>query len=260
MGSVFPGMDPYIEGQVWEDFHLQLVGETSRFLMPQVRPEYVVRTERRVYVEHDTEHLPEHIQPDVTIVGDSGESWRGPSTSSHESAAAGVPAVLSVPMPEEVREPFITIRVRESGEVVTVIELLSPGNKRPGADGRREYLAKREAVLGSFTHLIELDLLRAGKRLPTIEPLPRGDYYAFVCRRGRRPRAEVYAWSLRQPMPPIPVPLAGNDPDAKLDLQAVFTTVYDAAGYDYSLNYSGEPLPPLSEADAGWARSLLPSK
>jgi len=260
MGSVFPGMDPYIEGQAWEDFHLRFVGELSSFLVPQVRPGYVVRAERRVYVEHYTEHLPEHIRPDVTIIGDSEQPWQSDRTSTERTETAGSPVLLSVPMPEEIREPYLTIRLRETGEVVTVIEVLSPGNKRPGADGRREYLGKREAVLGSYTHLVELDLLRAGERLPTIEPLPPGDFFAFVCRRGRRPRAEVYAWSLRQPMPIVPVPLAGDDPDAKLDLQAVFTSVYDRSGYDYSLDYGRSPVPPLGDDDAAWAGSLLSAK
>jgi hypothetical protein len=116
-------------------------------------------------------------------------------------------------------------------------------------------MRKRETVLLSTAHLVELDLLRRGVRLPTQEALPPGDYYAFVCRQRRRPQAEVYAWSLRQPLPSIPVPLAGNDPDAVIDLQAVFTTVYERAGYDYSLDYQRAVEPPLSEVDAAWDRS-----
>jgi len=224
MGSVFPGMDPYIEGQEWEDFHHHFAEEIHHALLPQLRPKYLVRVEKRVYIEHDTEAPPRAIRP------------------------------------EEAREAYLTIRRRETAEVVTVIEVLSPGNKRPAADGRKEYLAKREAVLRSYTHLIELDLLRAGERLPTVEPLPPADYYAFVLRRARRPVAEVYPWVLRQPMPAVPVPLCGSDPDAVLDLQAVFTSVYDRSDYDYSLDYAGEPVPPLSEADAAWARSLLPGE
>jgi len=135
--------------------------------------------------------------------------------------------------------------------------VLSPDNKRAGSDGHREYLSKREAVLQSTAHLIELDLLRGGRRLPTIEPLPPADYYAFVCRAQHRPRAEVYAWTLRHRLPTIPVPLAADDPDVMLDLQAVFDTVYERAGYDYSLDYHRPVEPPLSDADAAWVRELL---
>ena len=142
-------------------------------------------------------------------------------------------------------------------EVVTVIEVLSPGNKRPGSDGRREYLTKRETVLLSATHLLELDLLRGGERLPTIEALPRADFYAFVCRARQRPLAEVYPWTLRQPLPSLPVPLAQGDPEISLDLQAVFTTVYDRAGYDYALDYTQPVEPPLSEEEQAWCSEVL---
>ena len=112
-------------------------------------------------------------------------------------------------------------------------------------------------MLLSATHLVELDLLCGDERLPTLEALPPGDYYAFVCQGQRRFQAEVYAWPLRRPLPPVPVPLAGADPDVVLDLQAMFTTVYDRAGYDYSLNYRPTLMLPLSDADQVWAQQLL---
>jgi hypothetical protein len=173
------------------------------------------------------------------------------------TAVANTPVVRTVPMPQREQEIFITLRDRESDKLVTVIELLSPANKRAGSDGRREYLAKREAVLLSPAHLVELDLLRGGERLPTNEPLPRADYYAFVCRRLGRPRVAVYAWTLRHPLPTIPIPLAGDDPDVSLDLQAVFTTAFDRAGYDYALRRGMPIQPPLPEVDAAWADVLL---
>jgi hypothetical protein len=260
MGSVFPGMDPYIEGQEWSDFHHHFIEDMHASLVAQLRPRYVVRVERRVYVEHHPEETPEHFRPDVTVLAEQAAASRSTRAEQGAAGVAVAPVVLHVPMPERVREAFLTIRPRGAEEVVAIIELLSPANKRRGADGRREYLEKREAVLESDTHLIELDLLRGGERLPTVEPLPPGDYYALVCRGKRRPRAEVYAWSLRRPLPPVPVPLAHKDPDASLDLGALFTSAYDRAGYDYSLDYRRRPDPPLSEADAAWARPLLPGE
>src|SRR5207244_2356124 len=98
-------------------------------------------------------------------------------------------------------------------------------------------LEKRDELLQSSSHLVELDLLRGGERLPTVEPLPAGDHYAFVSRAPARPKVAVYAWPLRHPLPAIPIPLAGGDPDAFLDLQAAFTSAYDRALYSYSLDY-----------------------
>jgi hypothetical protein len=220
MPSPFPGMDPFLEDQAWKDFHHEVISVIRESLTQRVVPRYVVRVDERVYVEHQPEERPGVIEPDV-------------------------------------REAFLTVRLRETMDVATVIEVLSPTNKRAGSDGRKEYLKKREEVLLSSAHLVELDLLRGGARLPTNEPLPPGDYYALICRRRRRPRAEVYAWPLRHPLPTIPVPLTGEDPDVALDLQEVFTTVYDRAAYQYSIDYAAVVEPPLPEADAAWARELL---
>ncbi len=255
MPSPFPGMDPFIESQVWEDFHRHFIEDIFTALVPRVRPRYVVRVEERVYVEY-APNRREVIRPDVSVVeGQPAE----PLTAAKASTVAAAPFVLTLPKPQEEREPFITIRSRESAEVVTIIEVLSPTNKNPKSDGHSEYLHKRGVILQSSTHLVELDLLRGGERLPTVEPLPPADYYAFVSRADRRPEVEAYPWTLRQPLPAIPVPLAWGDPDVVLDLQEIFNTVYDRAGYDYSLDYTRSIEPPLSDADAGWVQKILAS-
>jgi hypothetical protein len=251
-------MDPYIEGGAWEDFHQGFVAELAAALVPRVRPRYVVRKERRIYVEHPWVDDERPIRGDVAILSDN-QTGLGPERP-RASAPAVSPVIVSLPAPLERREAFLTIRDASSLEVVTIIELLSPGNKRPGGEGRREYLRKREEVLSSETHLVELDLLRGGQRLPTVNPLPPGDAFVFVCRAERPYQAEVYACGLRQPLPHIPVPLAGSDADVEVDLQAVFTATYDRAGYDYSLDYSRQVQPPFNEAEADWADRLLREK
>ena len=251
MPSPFPGMDPFLEGQVWEEFHQLLIGQVHGLLVPQVRPGYVVRVEQRIYLEHPSEETRQII-PDVSLT-------RQPPSGFGSGAAVVDAAPFSIPlsMPEERRESFLEIRIRESGELVTVIELLSPSNKRPGSEGAREYLAKRELLLRSGVHLVELDLLRGGRRMPTARPLPPGDYYAVVSRVERRPMADVWPFTLRDPLPALPVPLAVGDGDARLDLAAAFKAVYDRAGYDYSLDCTRGATPPLSSADAAWAEGLL---
>ena len=68
-------------------------------------------------------------------------------------------------------------------------------------------LAKRNALLHQDVHLVELDLLRGGQRLPLRDPLPPGDYCTLVSRGDRRPGCAVCAWPLAHPLPTIPVPL-----------------------------------------------------
>ena len=98
-------------------------------------------------------------------------------------------------------------------------------------------------------------VLHGGERRPTVEPHPAGDDFAFVSRVERRPQAEVYSWTLAHPLPPIPIPLTDGDPDVTLDLQTVFTTTYDRAGYDYdyALHYERPVDPPLEANQLHWA-------
>jgi hypothetical protein len=247
-------MDPFLEGQVWEEFHHLLVPALHEALVPLVRPRYVVRMQERVYLERPPEEASRTIQPDVTLTLE-----HPPREQRHPGGGAAVAAPVTVPllMPQRRREPFLEIRARDGGEVVTVIELLSPTNKRRGSQGREEYLAKHEAVLLSRAHLLELDLLRGGQRLPRARPLPPGDFYVVLSRTERRPDADVWPLGLRAPLPSIPVPLSGSDPGVSLDLQRIFERVYDRAGYDYSLDYGRDPVPALTEADSAWARELL---
>jgi hypothetical protein len=250
-------MDPFIEGDEWESFHSRFIAGISDALVLRLRPNYLVRTERRVYVEHSYEE-PRTTRPDLAIVRARQDRGRRSNTAS--TTAVLEPVECTLPGPVEVREKYLVIRRVKSSEVVTVIEVLSPGNKREGGRGREEYLAKRDEILQSKTNLIEIDLLRGGARLPTIEPLPPADYYAFVCRAKRRLRADVYGWSLQRSLPTIPVPLAPGDPEPPLDLQAVFNDVYDHVGYDYSLNYHRALTPPLEKADSKWVHHLLKAR
>jgi len=251
MPPPFPGMDPFIESQRWEDFHSRMIGVISDILVPQLRPRYTAMIEERVYLEHEIDNR-DHIRPDLTIIHQ--DIVREPAASYTVPAA---PITITLPMPEEVTERFLTIRRPGEKDVVTVIELLSPTNKRPNSDGRRHYLNKRVKVLESRTHLVEIDLLRGGQRMPADPKLQGFDYFAVISHRKNRPRAEAHRWNLGQPLPELQIPLDESDPEVELDLQAALTTVYDRAGYDYSLDYKTEILPPLNDDDAAWAREIL---
>ena len=247
-------MDPYLEDQEWPDFHHAAIEVIRELLTSNVGTHYIVRVERRVYLEHQTDEREPFYVADATVLEKGVAAGSSPSASA-EATIAPVECIL--PMPEEKREAFLYIRERKTMDVVTVLEVLSPGNKRPGSDGRSQYLDKREAVLKSQSHLVEIDLLRGGARLPTVGSLPPGDYYAIVSRRRKRPRAQVYPWTLRDRMPTILVPLKEEDPDVSLDVQAVLDTVYDRARYDLSIDYRAPLSPPLNDADADWERQVL---
>ena len=249
--SPFPGMNPFIEQAAhWQDFHTELLTTIRRSLTPQVGPNYVVRIEEHLYI-HDMP--PEPRRPvgraDVSVARSGATNGAGVATDVLEA-----PAEVEIPEQDEERVRFLEVRDRRGRELITVIELLSPSNKRPG-EGRELYLAKRREILRSPAHLVEIDLLR-GWTPPPIANRPVCDYSVMVSRAERRPRAGFWAVRLRDRLPVIPIPLRIEDADARVDLQEALHSAYDAAGYERDI-YEGTPEPALSAEDAAWAEQIL---
>jgi hypothetical protein len=251
MPCPFPGMDPYLEMQpFWSDFAPTLLAEIRNALLPQLLPRYDVRIEEYLTVTSEGERL-HRVQPDLTI--STTDAWRS-VIGAAVAVAEPVTAELEYPEVEPRTQRRLKLVYRATGRVVTVLELLSPTNKTPGRDGLEAYLEKRAELLASRCHVIELDLLRGGERLPMAGPLPPGDYYAYIGRVGRRPRGQIMAWPLRSPLPTISVPLLPEDPEVPLDLQAAFRAAYEPSLYDRRLPYD-QPLDPrLPPDDEAWVR------
>jgi hypothetical protein len=250
MPSPFPGMNPHLESPgIWHGFHQRFVTAMANQLTAQLRPQYIVLLEENIYLHEIEESERSHVgRADVAMA----ESSHSSTSSATATIDAPVTGLLSDYFDEE-RLGYIEIRDRENRELVTVIELLSPANKRPGSD-REQYLVKRRRLLKSRTHFVEIDLLRAWPRMP-VERLPACDYLLFVSRAETRPQVGLWPCKLREPLPLLCVPLRGMT-HCELDIQSLLHQVYDEAGYEDYL-YSTPIDPPLSPADAAWAAELV---
>jgi len=164
-----------------------------------------------------------------------------------------------VPIPETISEGYLEVQEVGTGEVVTALEIISPKNKREG-EGRDAYKKKRQEVLGSATNLVEIDLLRGGKQMPVFGNNIESDYSILVSRDDRRPQADLYAFNLPEVIPSFPLPLQSPDVEPVVDLQRLLNEIYDQSGYDLVIDYSKNPEPPLSEANAAWAEAWLREK
>jgi len=253
-------MDPYLEGEMWQEFHERLASQISAQLMPLLAPKYVALLAKRYVIARPVLSImglpPERvIYPDVHVV--APPAVPPASMLGGVGAAVAEPtAELLSPMPEEV--PLLSIEIRDVAErlLVTVIEILSPVNKR--GEGVREYAERRIELLQTRTHLLELDLLRQGTRIQLLGELPPAPYYVYLSRSQRRPVTQAWLVSLRESLPTVPVPLLPPAPDVPLDLQAAVTACFDLVGYERLLDYSGPPPPPdLSEEDATWVAETL---
>ena len=269
MPSPFPGMNPYLEQpDAWHDFHEAFLPEIRNMIAEQVGEEYIVKLDDTAYIHEIPDNRPRFFaRPDTFIA--RGVTWTGSGEQSAqlEEDSGGVavldepilaPIRVRLPTTDEVRLTFIEIWDRRERAIVTVIELLSPINKRPGPD-REQYLAKRNNYFKAWTHFVEIDLLRAGPRMPFLMPddTPLDcDYCVLVSRYKERPQAGLWPIRLREPLPIIPIPLKAPDPDVRLDLKKALDRVYDAAGYRKYI-YDSPPEQPLNETDAAWAEAFL---
>ncbi|MDX2212606.1 MAG: DUF4058 family protein [Oculatellaceae cyanobacterium bins.114] len=254
MPSPFPGMDPYLENpELWSEVHSRLIVAIADAIAPSLRPKYRVAIEKRTYLSGDDSVLVGI--PDVAVL--SQRSTSIPTLATTTLSSIRQPLEVTVPMPEMVSERYLEIREIKTDYTITVIEVLSPTNKRVG-EGRQIYHRKRLQVLASARHLIEIDLLRAGQP-PLVFQDIHSAYRILVSRSNRRPVSDLYAFTLREPIPAFPIPLKAEDVEPLLDLQETLNGVYDRAGYDLAIDYSQPSIPPLSEADTVWAANLLRS-
>lgn len=256
MPSPFPATDPYIEApQVWSDFHPDLAGQIRASLNQVIQPRYVARLSPYVTYEVVEIGAGHAMRPDISI-----ERSGPPAASPGTATATLVPTAVESLIPLEVplRLYRVEIQLTETGQLVTVIEILSPVNKRPSHDAFAEYARKRRDILRSYVHLIEIDLLRGGTRPPLAAPVPAAPYYVVLSRAERRPKVDVWPVRLQDPLPVVPVPLVAPDADVDLDLGAAVASVYERGGYTTLIDYS-QPTPPpvLSAEDAGWISGLL---
>ncbi|MCX7690914.1 DUF4058 family protein [Thermoflexus sp.] len=253
MPSPFPGMDPYLEHPaLWPGLHSRLIVGLADELGPALRPRYYVEVEERVYLLAPAGSFPFSARPDVLIVA---APWSRPSAGP-VPAPTGSARVVELPVPEEVRERYLVVREAGTHRVITWIEVLSPANKAPG-EGRLAYLKKREEVLRAQVHRVEIDLLRAGEPMPVVGDGRDGHYRILVSRWEQRPRALLYVFTVRDPIPVFRLPLQAGDEEPEVDLGRLLQTIYDRAAYDLRVNYEEEPVPPLEPPFVEWANAWL---
>jgi len=253
MRSPFPGMDPYLEEpSLWPDVHLTLIIAMRAVLNASMPPGYAASADRYVWIhEPEAAEWTRAIRPDVDIVKERDID----STSA--TAVIAAPHTVILPVVRHEGNKYIKVVDSRSKRLVTVIELLSPANKRPGLD-REAYLNKRIDYLAAGVNVVEIDLLRGGQRLPIEGDVPpHCDYYALVCRAQQMPTGGIWPFDVRDPLPEIPIPLLSADGDVPLDLRLCLDRAFEESRYDLKLSYQQPPDPPLSPADAEWARTLL---
>jgi len=221
MPSPFPGMDPYLEAaDRWPAFQRQFVACLYQILLPGLVDRYRARVGQRVYVTE-------------------------------------MPLFTSIIRDQHVEE-FIEIRQRGDGRLVTLVDVASPTNKTTD-EGRQAYLNKRAEGRAAGANLVEIDLILQGEPLLDYsrDGLPDWDYAVTVTRAAQPDRYEIYTSTLQKRLPRFRLPLASDDRDTVLDLQATFSRCYDQSGIGDQIDYARDPDVPLADDDRKWLDELL---
>lgn len=163
---------------------------------------------------------------------------------------------VTLPLPLEIKEGYLEIREISTGKVITVIEILSPTNKKT-KEGRRSYLDKREKILQSDTNLVEIDLIRTGEKMPIVTRVYDTDYRILTVRSYRFPSAQLFAFSVKETIPNFSIPLQKGEEEIELNLQHLLLGIYERARFDLTLDYNIPPVPDLLTEDREWMDILL---
>lgn len=221
MGSPFPGMDPYLEDEKrWPAFQPVIVQALYQMLLPGLMDRYRARVGERLYCSEQ--------------------------------------ALFTSIIREQHKEAFIEVRQRSDGRLITLVEVVSPGNKIT-AEGRKLYLERRDEVKKMNANIVEIDLVLQGQTLIDYakDAAPTWDYAVVVTRWTHPDRYEIYSATLPKRLPRFRVPLASDDRDTVLDLQSAVSRAYDQGDFAKQIDYTRDPVTRLSDDNRKWLGERL---
>ena len=221
MSSPLPGMDPYLEDEkLWPTFQPLVVHTLYQMLLPGLMDRYRARVGERQYVSEE--------------------------------------ALFTSVVRVEHKESFVEVRQRTDGRLITLLEVISPAN-RLTSEGRRLYLERRAEVRRLNANLVEIDLVLQGQTLidGTRDAPPTWDYAVVVTRWTHPDRPENYSATLPKRLPRFRVPLASDDRDTVLDLQAAVSRSYDQGDFAKAIDYSRDPATRLTDENRAWLNERL---
>lgn len=256
MNIPFPGTDPFLEGTKWPDVHHKLMTVFSELIMPLISPKYFASVETYTVEDDAVNSELGIIYPDVAILQTKVSEPTVVYASATPKKPKITPATVTIPKTATVtvRIPQLEIRDVEKNKLITVIEILSPVNKRN--PGLIPYQKKRQQLYQAGIHLLEIDLLRRGTRPINHQLIAPSDYCVSLVRGGGE--TAIWSFNVTDLLPVLPVPLLPEDEDIPLDLREALTLVYKRSFYNNSIDYKKTPpIPTFSPELLIWIKNQL---
>lgn len=218
----FPGrMDPFAEQpRYFQQLHAGMIGVLlGEIRRPLLEMGYIVGREASL-------QIAEKREPDVYVSQQAGQAKPAGTTWDYDRAAEAVqaePGVVLTMEPPEVEA--VQVRSRDTGQLVTVLEFISPRNKQ-GHDEMRDYRRRRDRLLAKNINLVEIDLTRSIKRLVDDRLVEQYAYHMAVFLPGRSPR--FIGMEFEEPFKRLALPL--REEVLPVDLQQVYEAAYREGG------------------------------
>jgi hypothetical protein len=256
----------------WEPFHNDFIGVLVDLLDPDVRAPYYIAREKSLQISVPYTNggsNPSRTKPDLMIYR------AGTGTSSAPTAVLEAPTevidVVATLEEEDHPAAAVIYKISDSGypgTPITRFELLSPGNKPPGAH-HSQYVVKRRETLYAGLRLVEIDLLHESRpAVPRIlsypDREPNASAYTLLVS-DPRPNVEtgktaIYSVHVNAPLPRVRVPLDGED-SIIVDFNAAYHLLLERRRLfrEVLVDYTHEPLnmQTYTNADQAAIRAII---
>lgn len=220
----FPNrIDPWAEvGYYFQQIHSGMIHELLEQLQPRLLPRgYVAGREASL-------QIAEGREPDIYVQRSMDAP---PRTFDYDLAAAEVLAQPGIALETDYQTG--AIHIRQSGRLVTVVEIVSPNNKTK-PDAIRDYQQRREQlIVERGVHVVEIDLTRSVKRLIHAEEASQYPYHVIIHLAGDSPRFI----GIHDQLPRIALPL--NEDVVPLELEPAYRTAYRVASIAAQIHTNG---------------------
>jgi hypothetical protein len=250
--NLYPGINPHLNSELqqpggdWQSFHtyhLVVMAQVLNKILPRV---YAAKPEQSLQIKiyHPPAERMSRSRTDVLV-------YRKAAPEPGAGVLERSQPTLSLPMTQVITEmdELTALVIYKGKKPVTRLELLSPGNKPPGAHYDL-YVAKRAQSLYAGLRFVEVDYLH--ERRPTTDQLPSytdretsaSPYQVIVF--DPRPTFEaghidIYSFGVLNAMPLVTIPLEGDD-HVLLDLGLVYNLTFEERPFCEVVDYTQEPV------------------
>jgi Protein of unknown function (DUF4058) len=248
-GAFANRIDPWAEtGRYFQSLHSEIIGRLLQQLRdPLLAMGYVAGRETSLQVTAGRE-------PDIYV-----QTSRAPVVAKwdYDLVAAELLAAPALSVGDDAELEALHIRDGRSGDLVTIVEIVSPSNKTDDLEIAQYQARRRSLFLTVGVNVVEVDLTRSVKRLLINSETRRAPYHVAIFLPADPARVIKIGWGER--LPRIALPLRAEAVPCELHeaYANAYATLMTAWHIEHDGRYTAEQLPFSSTIDEAELPRLL---